>query len=150
MLSKRRILAIFLCLLPLVAGCLGKPAAEDFFQPLSLEQRQMQTRVFKTGDEIRVLTACAALLQDNGFQVDEADSRLGLLVSSKVKMINGMIQGVGVSVVTHPVQGRPDAIAVRATFHQSRSGLRTVQEPVIYQEFFNRLAKALFLEAQQI
>ncbi len=146
--AEGRFSTIFLLIL-LVAGCAGKPNPEDFFLPLSLEQRQMQTRLFETGDEIRILTACAALLQDNGFQVDEADSRLGLLVSSKVKNTGFAIQSVGVVVVTRPVQGRADTMAVRVTFHEIRQGLFMARDPVIYQEFFARLGKALFLEAQQ-
>lgn len=140
------ICALLSCVLLVVVGCQSTPRPEDFFHPVSLEQRQIQSRVFDIGDEVRVLTACATVLQDNGFQVDEAESRLGLLVSSKERVINRTFNRVEVSVVTHLVQGRSGVISVRVTFH--RQGV--VNDPVIYQEFFARLSKALFLEAQQI
>ena len=153
MLSKKRFLPIFLCLLTMVTGCAGKPSAESFFHPLSLEQRQLQTRIFKTGDEIKVLAACAALLQDNGFQVAEAESRLGLLVSSKLKRTkSGVTQAVSANVVTRPVQESVDTVAVRVTFRHSVTGSFhgdhgpvIVQDSAIYQEYFSRHSKALFL-----
>jgi len=143
---REGISALWGFVLLVVAGCQSAPKPEDFFHPVSLEQRQFQSRIFETGDEVEVLAVCAAVLQDNGFQIDEAESRLGLLVSSKVKMINGTINGIGVSIVTHRVQRRSGAVGVRVTFHH----LGVVNDPSIYQEFFSRLSKALFLEAQQI
>jgi len=143
---RGRIFAIVGVVLLLVAGCQSAPRPEEFFRPVSLEQRQIQSRVFETGDEVEVLAVCAAVLQDNGFQIDEAESRLGLLVSSKEKVINGTLNVVGVSIVTHPLKKRSGAVAVRVTFHR----VGVVDDPVIYQEFFYRLSKALFLEAHQI
>ena len=140
------ICALLSCVLLVVVGCQSTPRPEDFFHPVSLKQRQIQSRVFDIGDEVRVLMACATVLQDNGFQINEAESRLGLLTSSKVKAIHGMFSSVEASLVTHPVQGRSGAVVVRVTFH--RRGV--INDPTIYQEFFARLSKALFLEEQQI
>ena len=44
--------------------------------------RQMQSRRFETGDEKMILAACAALLQDLGFTLEESASDLGLVVAS--------------------------------------------------------------------
>src|SRR5512136_2281780 len=65
-------------------GCQPRiPADALILSPESLEQRQIQTRKFDTNDEAKVLSACAALLQDTGFNLDRSETRLGLIVASK-------------------------------------------------------------------
>ena len=51
--------------------------------PQSLERRQAQTRIFDTSDEERMLAAAAGVLQDLGFTIDESETDLGVIVSSK-------------------------------------------------------------------
>jgi hypothetical protein len=65
------------------AGCQGIPP--DLFQlsPDSLAHRQLQTRQYPTTDETKIITACAGVLQDFGFTLDESESALGLIVASK-------------------------------------------------------------------
>jgi hypothetical protein len=141
----------------------------------SLKQRQIQTRSYQTDDETKVLTACAALLQDLGFNIDESEPRLGTITGSKNRsavsagqVIGSVIaaffgvnvpwdrsQNMRVSVVTMPVEEKK-IILVRVTFQRivwntagqisKREGLT---EPGIYQEFFARLSKSLFLQAQE-
>jgi hypothetical protein len=49
----------------------------------SLSERQLQSRRFDTKDEKFVLSACAGVLQDLGFNIDESSAATGLLVASK-------------------------------------------------------------------
>lgn len=49
----------------------------------SMAQRQMQSRRFETTDESMILSACAGVLQDLGFTIDESSAATGLLVASK-------------------------------------------------------------------
>lgn len=142
---QKRACVLLIFLLPIVGGCQITPRAEDFFKPVSLEQRQLESQTFEADDEIAVLKTCTTVLQDNGFQVIEAESSLGLIVASKTKMVNGMLGSVGVTVVTRPVQKRSGGVGVRVTFHSTS----VVNDPAIYQEFFKRLSKALFMEAQK-
>ena len=44
------------CLLFFMAGCVAAPGPETFFQPVSLEQRQIRSRLFETGDEIEIVS----------------------------------------------------------------------------------------------
>jgi hypothetical protein len=136
------------CVLLVITGCQTAPKPEEFFYPVSLEDRQMQTRIYPSNDEIHILKACTDLLLDNDFQVREAESRLGWIDAAKFKAF----QWILVDVVTRPVQGRSEAIAVRVTFQviKFRQGIFRVKDPAIYQEFFAELSKTLFLEAQQI
>ena len=145
--------------------------------PESLKLRQIQTRVFQTDDEIKVLIACSSLLQDLGFTIDESETGLGVLVGSKDRsalnagqiigsIIAGALTGVNIpweknqkmraSVITRPV-GDKKNIAVRVTFQRivwnrdNKISIREgLTEPKMYQEFFDKLSKALFLEAQEI
>jgi len=141
----------------------------------SLKQRRIQTRYYQTDNETKVLTACAALLQDLGFNIDESEPRLGTITGSKNRSAVSAGQVVGsviaaffgfnvpwdksqnmrVCVVTTPVEEKK-IILVRVTFQRivwntagqisKREGLT---EPGIYQEFFARLSKSLFLQAQE-
>lgn len=68
-----------------VAGCVPEtiPREALALTPQSLERRQAQTRVFDTSDEERMLAAAAGVLQDLGFTIDESETDLGVIVSSK-------------------------------------------------------------------
>ncbi|MCH8926584.1 MAG: hypothetical protein IH924_10715, partial [Proteobacteria bacterium] len=67
-----------------VAGCQQKIPKEALqLTQESLAQRQAQTRRFDTTDEAMLLSASAAVLQDLGFNLDESETKLGLVVASK-------------------------------------------------------------------
>ena len=113
----------------------------------------MQIRIYPSKDEIYILKVCTDVLLDNNFQIREAESRLGWVDASKVKVVPNLTYvSIHVSVVTLPVKGRSGATAVRVIFHHLKpgQGVVMVEDPAIYQEFFSNLSKALFLEAQQI
>ena len=144
---SRKFAAVWGCgLLLAVAGCQSTPKPEDFFEPVTLEERTIQTRLFETDEEIMILNACADLLLDNGFQIGEVESRLGWVGAFKVQQFQGMFRRVAASIVTRKVPGRPGVVSVRVIFYD---WLR-VEDPAVYQEFFIKLSQAVFLEAQPI
>lgn len=146
--------------------------------PQSLERRQLQTRVYSTNDEVQVLNASVALLQDLGFSIVETSAPLGVLVGSKERdareagQIAGAIamailfgvavpvdrdQTIRCSVVTQKLSGERSGTAVRVTFQRivrntqgQVSKIEGLYDPSLYAEFFDRLSKALFLEAEAI
>ncbi len=163
----------------LTASCsTGIPESALQLDPQSLAQRQVQTRIFETEDEAKVLAACSALLQDLGFNIDESESKLGVIVGSKSRSATDAGQVIGsifvmlltgapvawdkdqkmrACITTHLAGEQKKSIAVRVTFQRivwntqrqitKREGLT---DPEIYKEFFEKLSKSLFLEAQQV
>lgn len=161
-----------------LSGCQATIPKEALqLAPDTLERRQMQTRVFETPDEATLLTASSALLQDLGFHLDESETQLGILVGSKERdateagQIAGAVvlavlfgvampvdkhQKIRASVVTRKLDGR-DGYAVRLTLQRvvwntqgQISKTEPLDEPEIYQEFFAKLSKAVFFEAQEL
>jgi len=159
-----------------LTGCAPRiPAGALAMRPQTLEHRRLSTRLFGTHDEGRILVACAGVLQDLGFTLDDSETKLGLIVASKDriaveagqvtrKIIVGILfrantpiderQRFRASIVTHPAGART---AVRVTFQRivwndrgQVSRLERIEDPEVYQTFFERLSKAVFLEAQGI
>lgn len=125
-----------------------------------------------------ILSACAGLLQDLGFNIDESETKLGLIVASKqrsavdagqvaaavlVAVLTGVAtptdkeQKMRASIVTRPVGEDGGSIAVRVTFQRivwntqgKVTKMEGLSDPKAYQEFFDKLSKAVFLEAQEL
>ncbi len=177
--SIRNNIILGFCILLTLTACQPQiPKDALALTPENLQDRQLQTRRFDTTDEAKVLSACAGLLQDLGFNLEESETELGVIVSSKERSAidAGQIVGAivvaavfGVSmptdkdqkmracVVTRPVGEKNESIAVRVTFQRTVwntqgqiSRQEAMKDPAQYQEFFSKLSKALFLEAQEI
>jgi len=173
----RRSLPSFLVSILLITGCQTIPKDALSLSPESLAQRQVQTKKYETTDEAKVLAACAGLLQDLGFNLDESETKLGVLSASKMRSAVSAGQVVGAillalmgapmpidkaqkmraSVITRPAGEHGEYIAVRVTFQRivwnTRGQVTTSEsltDPKIYQEFFEKLSKSIFLEAQEI
>ncbi len=163
----------------LFAGCAPQIPKEALtLSPQTIEFRQIQTRYFDTNDEKLILSSCSSVLQDLGFNLDESETDLGVLVASKqrdatsVGQIVGSIfmalltgvptpvddeQTIRVCLVTCPCGENFERISVRVTFQRiviNTQGQVSRREGVvdakIYQEFFNKLSQSVFLEAHEI
>jgi hypothetical protein len=170
--------AVLLSGLLLLAGCATvTPEVDLTLTPEMLAQRQLQTRRFETADEQKILKTCAALLQDTGFNIDESETKLGILTASKERdatdaaqwavFIVGAFLGVTIPpdkdqimkafVTTRHVGESGRQVAVRVVFErvvfdteQRLKKMEALNDPQIYQSFFEKLSKALFLEAHDI
>ncbi|OQB09336.1 MAG: hypothetical protein BWY16_01038 [Candidatus Omnitrophica bacterium ADurb.Bin205] len=170
--------ALFICGCVATSSGLLKPAVS------SLQVRQVEIKQYDTKDELRVLSATAAVLQDMGFTLTEVEKKLGLIVASKERdatvpgqiamaafidilgatggsSSNAMqtvdaVQTILVSCVTkRNLEG--NKVAVRVTFQRvvfnrmnQVSRLETIKDPDIYEGFFDKLSKSIFLEADKI
>ena len=173
----KRLAAVFVCAFVLAACEQSIPKEALQLSPDSLERRQAQTRVFETNNEAELLSASAALLQDLGFNLDESDVDLGVLVASKdrdateadqvaASIVMAALLGVAMpwddeqkiraAVITRELEDR-NGFAVRLTMQRiiwdtqgQVSETEPLDDPEMYQEFFSKLSKAVFLEAQEL
>lgn len=167
-----------------LSGC-ATTIPEDalVLQPDSMELRQLQTRRIDGISESKLLAASVGVLQDLGFEIDESETKLGVIVASKDRSavnpasVAGSIllaaltgvavpwdstQKIRVSLVTHHAlgsDGQPlvDDQVIRITIQRvvwNTQGqvtlIEAIEEPEIYQEFFNRLSKSIFLEVHTV
>jgi hypothetical protein len=147
-------------------------------EPESMAQRQLQTRKYNTTAEDKIINACISVLQDSGFTVENTDAKLGTILASKQReavesgqvagaIIIAVIFGVAIpidknqsmfaSIVVSPAASEKNASLVRITFSRlvwndrgAVSKAERLEEPEVYQTFFTKLSKGLFLEAQSI
>ncbi len=147
-------------------------------EPESMAQRQLQTRKYNTSAEDKIINTCINVLQDSGFTVENTDAKLGTILASKQReavesgqvagaLIIAVIFGVAVpidknqtmfaSIVVSPAASEKNASLVRITFSRlvwndrnAVSKAERLEDPEVYQTFFTKLSKGLFLEAQSI
>lgn len=195
-------LIVSLCVLSLLAGCATQIPPEALqFQPDTLANRQLQSRKYDIKSEKELLTASNNVLQDMGFNLDESNMPLGVIVASKNRdatdsgQIAGAIlmaalfrvqtnydkdQKIRASLVTKPAATNnpiqvdvttktgkqvkfgqpveaPSGYVVRVTFQRLvwnqkgvLSKIEGINDPEIYQEFFDKLSKSIFLQAQNV
>lgn len=176
--NVKKVQSLFIVSVFLITGCQTIPKDALTLSPKSLAERQMQTRKYESKDEAKIISVCAGLLQDMGFNLDESETKLGLITCSKMRsaenagQIAGAIliallgggatpvdkkQKMRASVVTRPIGEHESYVAVRVTFQRivwNTQGQVTKSEsiidPAVYQEFFDKLSKAIFLEGHEI
>ena len=153
--------------------------------PELLQKRVLKTRKYEGISEVDILSASAGVLQDLGFNLDESETKLGLIVGSKERDATEIGQEVWwwtkalllkwtaftdetddyqkfrasvVIRVIRPISKDNDKTHyVSVTFQRivwdtadKITKQETLDEPEIYQEFFDRLSKSVFLEGQKI
>lgn len=166
----------------LVVGCSLPPPHVFLVTPEMLAQRQLETRRYDGIKEADLLSACANVLQDLGFQLENSEPRLGVLTVSKqrdakeageiiVSFIVAMLSGkpvpyskdqsIRAALVVRPVNDSngnalPDQYYVRVTFqrlvHRTDNSIyvQTLRDPKLYEGFYEKLSKSVFIEAQNI
>jgi hypothetical protein len=174
---KKLAIAFFVSSTVAISGCAtqGVPKEALKAEYVTTQQRSLQTRTFDTLDEKGILSASASVLQDLGFTLSESETDLGLLVGEKARdatesgQVAGAVamavlfgvqmsidkeQKIRVSVVTKKAHGEDQKMVVRATFQRliwNQNGvlhkMETINDPEIYQGFFENLSKSVFLEA---
>lgn len=79
---KQGFIVLLVCMM--LSGCVARiPQEALLLPPESLADRQMQTRRFETTSKATMLSAASGVLQDLGFNLEESEVSLGLIVASK-------------------------------------------------------------------
>ncbi len=180
--------AVCIFILAVSAGCVATWQPAEFFE-LSAESpahKAMQSRYFETGDELELLSASAAVLQDLGFQVEEVVREVGMLRAVKersarehgqdisrffvslltlgyVRPTVDLHQRISAVLVARPVNRAGTGSEVRVMFYRvvwksdgyvernsippGEQRMEMIYDPAIYQQFFAKLSKSVFLEA---
>lgn len=160
----------------LVACSSGIPKEALQLSGDSLELRELQTRTFDTNDEKKILVGAAGVLQDLGYSIDESETALGVIVGSKdadatdawqvtgavfVALLGGGAtpidesQKIRASLISKPFGESKTKlrVTIQRTVWRSDGTISTreaITDPEIYKEFFTRLSKSVFLNAQEI
>lgn len=157
-----------------------KIKAEDVLKLTSdsMSLRQMQTRKYETNDYENIIQSSVGLLQDDGFNIEEVESNLGIILGAKNREAVEIGQEVGAvlvalafgiaiptdkeqklkaSIVVSEAPSDKNSIIVRVTFSRivwntagEVSKAQRLENPEMYQVFFSKLSKSLFLTGEQI
>ncbi len=161
-----------------MGGCVTIPPDALKLSPSSLADRQLQTRIYEDVTEEQILSASVGIIQDLGARITETETDLGLIVGEKMREATDPGQVVGAiiltlmtgsstpidkqqkirfSLVTAPASSEQESKrwVVRLTIQRivwntqnqvsRREGVKDAQ---IFQDFFEKLDKSLFLEKQ--
>lgn len=130
-------LFFILCL----AGCLTTTQHVLDTQQSQVQLRSIQTRAFDTIDKKKMLRVIISTLQDLNFVIDRADLGLGSVTASK--FTNNVLLKMTVTV-------RPRGKEQLLVRTNAQFGIKAIDDPEPYQDFFNALGKSLFLTAHQV
>lgn len=165
-----------------LGGCATIPKDALVLSPDSLERRQLQTRRIDGISEKDLLNASAGVLQDLGFNIDESETKLGVIVASKdrsavtatqvagavaLALLGGNMpidktQKIRVSLVTRSLLDSngnpvPNSHQLRITIQRlvwntanQISRIESIEDPLIYESFFDKLSKSVFLEVHKL
>jgi hypothetical protein len=140
-----------------------------------LVRRQIETKRFETISEEDILIASAQVLQDLGFNLEESETRLGLITASKDREAG--TTGGKAAVIFFAVMGGTQAVydvnqKIYATLVSTKSKdsgfnvriqfaraiwnnmnqmrMEKIQDSSVYKDFFDRLSQSIFLTANHI
>lgn len=106
----------------------------------AVQLRSFQSRAFDTTDRARVLRTTISTLQDLGFVIDKADSNLGTVSATKLNKY-----ALRMTVTVRERGTTQTLVRANAQYNQI-----AVEEAGPYQQFFEALQKAMFLNAQEV
>ncbi|MCX7373564.1 MAG: hypothetical protein NTW56_14215 [Alphaproteobacteria bacterium] len=117
----------------------------------AVASRAQQSRRFDSADQRLMMQAVIEAFQDMGFTIDESRAQHGVVVASRVQSWRTRAQ----TVLLPAADGR--AMVLRVTFQRFRPGPgavlamgETLDDPALYQGFFERVAQSAFLTAHEI
>lgn len=138
--KKPAILILAAATLLFLAACVAGNKQVLQTSESQVKLRSIQSRAFDSTDKEQTLRTIIATLQDLGFVIDKADLELGSVSGTK---LSGYVLRMTVSV-------RPRGETQLLVRANAQYNLTAVEDPEPYQQFFEALEKAMFLEAHQV
>lgn len=143
--APHRIYFLFLLVVTgiFISGCASTTAKRGLLEAEASQValRSIQTRAFDTTDKQKMMRTIISTLQDLDFVIDRADLTLGSVTGSKFTS-NVLLK------MTVTVRPRGETqLLVRAN---AQYGIKAIEDPEPYQDFFTALEKAIFLTAHQV
>lgn len=135
-----KFMMLYLITIVPAAGCATAPQQAIFDSQSAVQQRSYQSQVFETNDRRQTLRTLIATLQDLGFVIDEADASLGSVSATKLDDYE-----LRITATVRPRGDTQSQVRANVTW---RNG--AITDPVMYQDFFSALQKAMFLAAQSV
>lgn len=170
---KKRIFNFSICAAVVSSLLLSACSHNQFESPMTqLQVRDLQSREFNTTDTKLVMKSMMNVLQDDGFIIKNAVSDLGLLSAEKHMDVENkthaflMVALVGSKArwnkqrlleASANVSEFGNKTRVRINFQTKTMDnfgcpcdVETITNPRIYQEFFDKLSKGIFIQEQNI
>lgn len=124
-----------------ICGCITTTHKAFQTQESQIQLRSIQSRSFDTSDKNKMMRNVISALQDLDFVIDSADEVLGSVTATKYINNNSM----KVSVTTRPKNEIQLIVRMNAQY-----GIKTIEDPEPYQDFFTVLEKSIFLTAHSV
>lgn len=131
-----RYAATLFLLTTIISGCASQidPALEKERQ---VRVQKMQTRVFNTNDRILLIRGVIAAMQDLNFIIDNANIDQGIITAKRFGHYT-----IEMMVTIQPISDKQILIHVIA-----RYDLKTLEDPLLYEQFFSSLQDYVNLDA---
>lgn len=132
---------ILLLLIPLMFSSCRAPTGAITSSESQLMIRQAQTREYENVTKKQAMRASISALQDLDFILDKVDADLGMISASKYQ--HDMLVKITICVG----EKGSDNVSVRAS---ATYGIRPIEDPITYQDFFSVFDKSLFFVKNQV
>lgn len=106
-----------------------------------VEMRSYQSRSFDTTNKTQTMRTIIATLQDLDFVINKADDALSTVSATKYTHNQELKMSVSV---------RPRGTTQLVVRANAQYGIKAVEDPKAYQDFFSSLSKGMFLEAHEV
>lgn len=156
----------------IMSGCGAKSIEMIKMDTSTAEERALQIKSYESGDYLEVFSASLATMQDLGFHIDFTDKELGVISASKSRdaaeigeQTMGFIAALLGANISPALKASQDIRATVVVASNNKSnyvrltlqrilyniqggviGMESVKDAEIYNAFFEKLSKGIFLE----
>ena len=143
------ILMVAIATLITFSGCTSSKEQLLKMDESQVKLRSIQTRAFDTTDKNKMLRTVISTLQDLGYIVNEANEVIGTVSARtthiRYKFLEKKKYPLLITVTVRPRGETQLLVRANAQYNQ-----KSVENPLVYQNFFTVLEKSIFLTAHDV